>query len=66
MAIDEGRDLIDQMDVDAQVVAELSKSGGQRSSVRPRERRCRRCSKAGHNARTCQEGIEASREEQSN
>jgi hypothetical protein len=28
MTIDEGRDLIDQMDIDMQVVAELSRSGG--------------------------------------
>ncbi|KAG7000073.1 Tigger transposable element-derived protein 1 [Fusarium oxysporum f. sp. conglutinans] len=66
MTIEEGRDLTDQIDIDTQVVAELSKSGGQGRSVRPGVRRCGRCGKAGHNARTCQEGIEASAEEYSN
>ncbi|KAJ4018269.1 hypothetical protein NW758_15332 [Fusarium oxysporum] len=66
MTIQEGQDLIDQMDVDMQVVAELSRSGGQGSSVRPRVRRCGTCGKTGHNARTCQEGIKASVDEYSN
>jgi hypothetical protein len=34
MTIEEGRDLIDQMDVETQVVAESSRSGGQGSSAR--------------------------------
>ncbi|KAG6996134.1 Tigger transposable element-derived protein 1 [Fusarium oxysporum f. sp. conglutinans] len=66
MTVEEGRDLTDQIDIDMQVVAELSKSGGQGRSMRPGVRRCGRCGKAGHNARTCQEGIEASAEEYSN
>ncbi|KAG6989045.1 Tigger transposable element-derived protein 1 [Fusarium oxysporum f. sp. conglutinans] len=66
MTVEEGRDLTDQIDIDTQVVAELSKSGDQGRSVRPGVRRCGRCGKAGHNARTCQEGIEASAEEYSN
>ncbi|EGU72498.1 hypothetical protein FOXB_16994, partial [Fusarium oxysporum f. sp. conglutinans Fo5176] len=63
MTIQEGEDLMDQMDVDMQVVAESWGSGGQRSSARPRVRRCGTCGKTGHNARTCQEGIEASGDE---
>ena len=66
MTIGEGQDLIDQIDIDTQVVAELSKSGGQGSSARPRIRHCGTCGKTGHNARTCQEGIQASEEEYSN
>ncbi|KAM5529722.1 transposase [Fusarium oxysporum f. sp. phaseoli] len=66
MTIQEGQDSIDQMDVSMQVVAELSRSGGQGSSARPRVRRCGTCGKTGHNARTCQEGIEASGNEYSN
>ena len=66
MTIQEGQDLINQMDIDMQVVAELSRSGGQGSSVRPRVRRCGNCGKTGHNARTCQGGIEASGDEYSN
>ncbi|KAM5529231.1 transposase [Fusarium oxysporum f. sp. phaseoli] len=65
MTIGEDQDLINQMDVDMQVVAEVSRSGGRGSSARPRVRRCRTCSKTGHNARTCQEGIEASGDEYS-
>jgi hypothetical protein len=60
-----GQELIDQIDVNTQVVAESSRSGGQGSSARPRERRCGRCGKTGHNARTCQVVIEASGEEYS-
>jgi hypothetical protein len=65
MTIQAGRDLIDQMDVDTQVLVESSRSGGQGSSARPRVRRCGTCGKTGHNARTCQEGIEASGNEYS-
>jgi hypothetical protein len=57
MTIEEARQVIDQMDVDTQIVAESSRSGGQGSSARPGIRRCSVCGKAGHNARTCQEGI---------
>jgi hypothetical protein len=66
LTIEEGRDLTDQMDVDTQVAAELSRSGGEGSSAGPRVRRCGRCRTTGHNARTCQGGIEASGEEYSN
>lgn len=62
MTLDEGRDEIDQKDIDAQIVAELSRSGGQGRSVPPRERRCGTCGKAGHNSRTCQVVIEISGE----
>ena len=65
MTIQEGQDLIDQMDVDIQVIAELSRSGGQGRSARPGGRRCGVCGKAGHNARTCQVVIETSGEEYS-
>ncbi|EGU73081.1 hypothetical protein FOXB_16409, partial [Fusarium oxysporum f. sp. conglutinans Fo5176] len=66
MTIEEGRQAIDQMDVDTQVVAESSRSGGQGRSARPSVRRCGTCGKTGHNARTCQEGIQASGEGYSN
>ena len=65
MTIEEASQAIDQMDVDMQVVAESSRSGGQGSSGQPRVRHCGTCGKAGHNARTCQEDIQASGEEYS-
>jgi len=65
MTVEEGRQAIDQMDVDMQVVAESSRSGGRGRSVGPGVRRCGVCSKPGHNARTCQVVIEISGEEYS-
>jgi hypothetical protein len=65
MSVGEARALIDQMDIDMQVVAESSRSGGQGRSARPGVRRCGICGKTGHNARTCQEDIEVSGEEES-
>jgi DNA-binding Lrp family transcriptional regulator len=65
LTVEEARQAIDQMDVDAQVVAESSRSGGRGRSVGPGVRRCGICSKPGHNARTCQVVIETSGEEYS-
>jgi hypothetical protein len=50
------------MDVDTQVVAESSRSGGQGRSERPGGRRCGVCGKARHNTRACQVVIETSEE----
>jgi hypothetical protein len=60
MTIEEGRTQIDQLNVNAQVVAESSRNSSQGSSIRPRVRRCRVCGKTRHNARTCQEEIQVS------
>jgi hypothetical protein len=65
MTVEEASQVIDQMDINTQVVAELSKSGGQGRSGRPGSRRCGICGKTGHNARTCQVVIETSGEEYS-
>ncbi|RKK11087.1 hypothetical protein BFJ65_g15079 [Fusarium oxysporum f. sp. cepae] len=65
MTVGEGRDAIDQKDVDAQMVAELSRSGGRGRSELARERRCRTCGKTGHNTRTCQIVVRISEEEYS-
>jgi hypothetical protein len=54
MTVDEGREAIDQMDVDAQVGGESSRIGGPGRSAQAKERRCGSCGKTGHNARTCQ------------
>jgi hypothetical protein len=65
MTIGDGQSQIDQIDVDTQVVAESSRSGGRRRSEGSRVRRCGTCGKAGHNIRTCQEVIVISEEEES-
>jgi hypothetical protein len=65
MTVQEAAEVIDQMDIDTQVVAESSRSGSQGRSARPGNRRCGACGKAGHNARTCQVVIETSEEEYS-
>ncbi|RKK76286.1 hypothetical protein BFJ68_g18047 [Fusarium oxysporum] len=54
MTMEQGRQVIDQIDGDAQLVAESSRGGGQEGSARAKERRCGTCGKAGHNARRCQ------------
>jgi type I site-specific restriction endonuclease len=66
MTIGTGQGQIDQIDVDMQVVAESSRSGGRGRSVGPGVRHCRTCGKAGHNARTCQEVIRVTENEGSN
>ncbi|EMT73521.1 hypothetical protein FOC4_g10001486 [Fusarium odoratissimum] len=53
------------MDIDAQVLAESSRSSGRGRSERPGGRRCGVCGNAGHNARTCQVVIETFEEEYS-
>jgi hypothetical protein len=53
MTVGEDQASIDQMDVDAQVVAESSRRGGQGRLAQPRARHCGVCGKTGHNARTC-------------
>ena len=66
MTVEKGRQAIAQLDVDAQVAVESSRSGGQGRSAQPRERHCGVCGKPGHNARTCQVVINTSGEEYSN
>ncbi|KAI8416172.1 hypothetical protein FOFC_02490 [Fusarium oxysporum] len=65
MTVEEGRQVIDQTDVDAQAVAGPSRSGGQGGPARRKERRCRACGKTGHNVRTCQIVVAMSLEEYS-
>jgi hypothetical protein len=65
ITIQETSQVIDQMDIDTQVVAELSRRGSRGRSERPDGRHCSICGKAGHNARTCQVVIEISGEEYS-
>jgi hypothetical protein len=54
---------IDQREVDTQVVAVPSRSGGRGRPTRPRDRRCGTCDKTGHNTRTSQIVVEIFGEE---
>ncbi|RKK08360.1 hypothetical protein BFJ66_g15418 [Fusarium oxysporum f. sp. cepae] len=65
MTVEEGRQVIDQTDANAQAVAGLSRSGGQGGPARLKERRCGACGKTGYNARTCQIVVAMSLEEYS-
>ncbi|KAM6513396.1 hypothetical protein FALCPG4_18944 [Fusarium falciforme] len=65
MTLEEGREAVGQKEVNAQAVAESSRSGGQGGSARVKERRCGTCGKTGHNTRTCQIVVVMSGEEYS-
>ncbi len=65
MTIQKGRDIIDQMDADMQLQAELSARRGQEGQAQLRERRCSLCWQPGHNSRTYEIVIEISEEEES-
>jgi hypothetical protein len=65
MTVEEGRQAIDQMNVDGQAVQELLRRGSQGRSVQAKERRCGACVKIEHNARTCQVVVSVSEEEYS-
>jgi hypothetical protein len=58
MTIGNAQDSINQTDVNTQVIAESSRSSGHERSQGPKVRQCSICGKPGHNARTCQEGIQ--------
>ena len=66
MIIQEVSQVINQIDINMQVVAESSRSGRRARSERPGGRHCSKCGKAGHNARTCQVVPELSGQEYSN
>jgi hypothetical protein len=63
ITIQEVSEVIDQMDINTQIVAESSRSGARGRSVRPGVRRYGVCGKAGHNTRTCQVVPESSGQE---
>jgi hypothetical protein len=52
LTVQEGEDMLNGGDVDAQLQAEV----GAQVSSEGRQRRCGRCGNTGHNARTCQSG----------
>ena len=56
--------LMDQRDAEQQIQKETRENSGRRKRVETRERRCGRCGNTGHNARTCQEVVDTSSEEE--
>jgi hypothetical protein len=61
----DAQDLIDQGDMDRQIERETREKSSRRKRVETRERRCGRCGNPGHNARTYQEDIDTTSEEDS-
>jgi hypothetical protein len=66
ISIAEGRDEINQNEVDEQIEQESCRSSGRQPRVERRARRCGTCGNVGHNARTCQIAISLSGEEDNN
>ncbi|KAK7206164.1 hypothetical protein BZA70DRAFT_275916 [Myxozyma melibiosi] len=56
----EGRDLRDSLIARAQSRVELREGSGEQESAESTRRRCRKCKRTGHNARTCKEDAEMS------
>ena len=60
LAVQDAKDLLDQKAVVGEVAQEKEPDSGSAGGARTKVRCCGVCGKPGHNARTCQEAIEAS------
>jgi hypothetical protein len=65
LTLQEGQDLQDQIDVIQQVKRETQAGSGRKPRTEVCARRCGNCGETGHNARTCQNDVETSREDDS-
>lgn len=65
LSFQEAEDLAASKEVDTQIITEVEGSSRRTKEGDLRVRRCRTCNNPGHNARTCQEYITVSREEDS-
>ncbi|KAK4118012.1 hypothetical protein N657DRAFT_584388, partial [Parathielavia appendiculata] len=54
LTVQDGQDLQAQRDVEVQIREETQAGSGRKPGSETRTRRCGRCGKPGHNARTCQ------------
>lgn len=63
LTVQDGRDLLDQKDVEQQVQQETREGSGRARRGKTRERHCGICGKPGHNAGTCEEDAETTKEE---
>ena len=61
----QAQELQDERDIVEQVEQEIRASSGRKPREETRARRCGKCSKTGHNARTCQIIVDTSEEEDS-
>ena len=60
LTVEDAQDIIAEKDVDEQIQRDVCAAKGSRKEGQPSIRRCRICTKPGHNARTCQEAIDIS------
>jgi hypothetical protein len=65
LSAQEAQELKDEIEVAEQIKVEERANGGRARRTEVRARRCGNCGNTGHNARTCQEIIETSEEEDS-
>lgn len=65
LSLQDGQDLQAQNEVEQQLQDETRQNGGRTRRAETRRRRCRTCGEPGHNARTCQNDIDTSGEEDS-
>jgi hypothetical protein len=56
LTIQDAQDILAQKEADEQLEQEMRGNGGRQRRTEPAQRRCGKCGKPGHNARTCQEG----------
>jgi hypothetical protein len=60
LTVQDGQDLQDQRDIAQQIAQETKARSGQKVGIEMHARRCSICGKIGHNACTCQNGVEMS------
>jgi hypothetical protein len=65
LSLQDGQDLQDEKDVAQQLKQETQSGSGRKPKAEVRARRCGNCGQTGHNARTCQEDVDTSGEEDS-
>jgi hypothetical protein len=65
LSLQNGQELQDEKDVAQQIKQETQSGSGRKPRVETRARRCGNCGQTGHNARTCQEDVDMSGQEDS-